>query len=126
MSTSDLAQRKCIPCTGGTPPLAPDQTREMLRQVPGWSIENGQLTRDIKVKNFRTALVVVNRIGELAEQEGHHPNICIHSWNHVKLELYTHSINGLSENDFILAAKINEQEGRDSDHPVAQRGPDAL
>ena len=103
----DLAQRRCVPCTGDTPPLKPEQARSMMGQVPGWSIEDQQLTRDVKVRNFKAALALVNRIGDLAEQEGHHPNMCIHSWNRVRLELYTHSINGLSENDFILAAKIN-------------------
>jgi 4a-hydroxytetrahydrobiopterin dehydratase len=86
----------------------------MLEQVPGWSLENGKLTRDLKVKNFKEALALVNRIGDLAEQEGHHPDLCIHSWNRVKIELYTHSIGGLSENDFILAAKIGEVAESDS------------
>jgi 4a-hydroxytetrahydrobiopterin dehydratase len=79
----------------------------MLHQVPGWGIGDGKLTRDVKVKNFKEALALVNNIGDLAEQENHHPDICIHSWSRVKIELYTHSINGLSDNDFILAAKIN-------------------
>ena len=80
----------------------------MMQQVPGWSTPEGKLTRDIKLKDFKEALALVNRIGDLAEQEGHHPDITIHSWNHVRIELYTHSIKGLSENDFILAAKINQ------------------
>jgi 4a-hydroxytetrahydrobiopterin dehydratase len=80
----------------------------MMQQVPGWSIENGKLTRDVTVADFRAALVLVNKIGELAEQEGHHPDITIHSWNHVRIEFYTHSIQGISENDFIMAAKVNQ------------------
>lgn len=111
---AELAQRHCEACEKGTPPLQMDQVRSMLEQVPGWSLENGKLTRDLKVKNFKEALALVNRIGDLAEQEGHHPDLCIHSWNRVKIELYTHSIGGLSENDFILAAKIGEVAESDS------------
>ena len=109
MSATDLAQRKCVPCSGDTPPREARQVQEMLQQVPGWGLDEGRLTRDVKVRNFKAALALVNGIGELAEAENHHPNICIHSWNHVKLDLYTHSIGGLSENDFILAAKINRE-----------------
>jgi pterin-4a-carbinolamine dehydratase len=79
----------------------------MTQDVPGWSVVEGKLTRDVKLANFQEALGLVNQIGALAEQEGHHPDIAIHSWNHVRIELYTHSIKGLSDNDFILAAKIN-------------------
>ena len=105
---TELAQRRCVPCEVGTPPLHPEQVEGMLQQVPGWGIEDGKLTRDVKVETFKEALVLVNKIGDLAEQENHHPDICIHSWNRVKIELYTHSIKGLSDNDFILAAKINQ------------------
>src|SRR5690348_10329610 len=102
-----LAERRCIPCTGDTPPLRTEEIQAMAQEVPGWEIVEGKLTRDVKLANFKEALALVNQIGDLAEQEGHHPDISIHSWNHVRIELYTHSIKGLSENDFILAAKIN-------------------
>ena len=106
---TELAQRHCEACEKGTPPLQPDQVQRLMEQVPGWGLEDGKLMRDVKVKNFREALALVNGIGDLAEQEGHHPDLCIHGWNHVKIELLTHSIGGLSDNDFILAAKINEK-----------------
>ena len=81
----------------------------MMQNVAGWSTDaEGKLTRNIKLANFKEALALVNQIGDLAEQEGHHPDLTIHSWNQVRIELYTHSIKGLSENDFILAAKINQ------------------
>jgi 4a-hydroxytetrahydrobiopterin dehydratase len=105
---TELTSRHCVPCEGGTPPLHPQQVDLLLQKVPGWQVVDGKLTRDVKVKNFKAALELVNEIGALAEEEGHHPDICIHSWNHVRLELYTHAIGGLSDNDFILAAKINQ------------------
>jgi 4a-hydroxytetrahydrobiopterin dehydratase len=103
-----LAQRRCEACKPGTPPLTEEQVHELMPQVPGWTVGGGSLTRDEKVKNFKEALALVNRIGDVAEAENHHPDLCIHGWNRVKVELSTHSIGGLSENDFILAAKINE------------------
>ena len=103
-----LAHRQCVPCRGDTAPVRPEEAQAMMQQVPGWSAPEGKLTRDIKLKDFKEALALVNQIGDLAEQEGHHPDIAIHSWNHVRIELYTHSIKVLSENDFILAAKINQ------------------
>lgn len=82
---------------------------ERLRaEVPDWNLRDGKLVREVKRKNFADALGLVNRIGALAEEEGHHPDLCIHSWNRVRVELYTHSIGGLSENDFILASKIEQ------------------
>jgi 4a-hydroxytetrahydrobiopterin dehydratase len=102
-----LAERRCVPCRGDTPPLRAEEVETMIAEVPGWGEVGGKLTRDVKLANFKEALALVNQIGDLAEQEGHHPDISIHSWNHVRIELYTHSIKGLSENDFILAAKIN-------------------
>jgi 4a-hydroxytetrahydrobiopterin dehydratase len=105
---TELAYRHCVPCRGDTPPLRTQEVQAMMQQIPGWTTPEGKLTRDIQLKDFKEALALVNKIGDLAEQEGHHPDLTIHSWNHVRIELYTHSIKGLSENDFILAAKINE------------------
>lgn len=106
---TELASRRCVPCQGDTPPLQAREVQTMMQQVPGWTTDaEGKLTRNLKLANFREALTLVNKIGELAEQEGHHPDLTIHSWNQVRIELYTHSIKGLSENDFILAAKINQ------------------
>lgn len=83
--------------------------RELLVQVPGWELsgDGKQIFKEWKCKNFKEALAFVNKVGEIAESEGHHPNIYVHGWNKVKLELSTHAIGGLTENDFIMAAKIN-------------------
>jgi 4a-hydroxytetrahydrobiopterin dehydratase len=106
---TELASRRCVPCRGDTPPLRAKEVQAMMQQVPGWTTDaEGKLTRNIALGNFKEALALVNKIGDLAEQEGHHPDLTLHSWNQVRIELYTHSIKGLSESDFILAAKINQ------------------
>ncbi len=105
---SELASKKCVPCTGGVPPLPADRVNELLLQLRGWGIEKGHhLTRTFTLADFRQALALVNRIGELAEAEGHHPDIYL-AWGMVKVEIWTHKINGLTESDFILAAKIDQ------------------
>ena len=90
--------------------LGEDSVARMLQEVPQWRVsEDGtRITRDFKCKDFATAVALVNRVAALAEEEGHHPDILIHGWNKVKIETWTHAIHGLSENDFILAAKIDE------------------
>lgn len=109
---STLATKHCVPCEGGTPPMGRSQAEARLAQVPGWKLIDGEplkLARSLKFKAFAQAMAFVNQIGEIAEAEGHHPDFCV-SWNRVKLELVTHAIDGLSENDFIMAAKISELE----------------
>jgi 4a-hydroxytetrahydrobiopterin dehydratase len=101
-----LAQAHCQACEAGTPPLREEEARELLAQVPGWELEGSTLTRRFKFKDFRGSMAFVNRVAELAELEGHHPDIHV-SWNRVRLELTTHAIKGLSQNDFIMAARIN-------------------
>ena len=111
--TSDLATKHCVPCEGGTTPMAPTAAEAYVAQVPGWRLVAGdplKIARDLKFNDFSRAMAFVNRVAEVAEAEGHHPDLCV-SWNRVKLELVTHAIGGLSENDFIMAAKINELEG---------------
>jgi len=103
---TDLAQRHAAP-DGTAPRLTDDQVEDLAQQVPGWSVEDGKLTREVKVKNFREALALVNALGEVAEEENHHPDLLIHGWNHVRIELYTHTAHGLSENDFIMAARFD-------------------
>ncbi len=113
MLTSDLAQRHCVPCEGGTPPMSASDAQALLAQAPGWKLIVGEptkLTRQMKFKDFVGAMAFVNRIAGVAEAEGHHPDICV-SWNRVTFELTTHAIGGISENDFIMAAKINEAKG---------------
>ena len=105
--TDDLIQKRCVPCEGGMPPLPEDKVQELIKQVPDWSLEEGKVIRKFQFKNFREAIDFVNNVAEIAESENHHPNISIYGWNKVKLTFFTHAIRGLSENDFIMAAKVN-------------------
>jgi 4a-hydroxytetrahydrobiopterin dehydratase len=104
----DLVKRKCEPCVGGVKPLSPNQAKDLAVQVPEWRLGTAdpRILRDFTFKNFRTAMKFVIRVAALAEEEGHHPDIHIH-YNRVEFVLWTHDIGGLSENDFILAAKID-------------------
>lgn len=105
---SDLASKTCVPCRGGTPPLKGEELDDLRRQVPEWEVvEEHHLRRRFRFKNFREALGFVNRVGELAEEEGHHPNVTF-GWGYAEVTIFTHKIDGLTESDFILAAKIND------------------
>ena len=108
MDMEGLASRSCVPCRGGVDPLSESQARRLLEETPGWALaEQGKrLERSFEFRDFVEAMRFVNRVAELAEEEGHHPDIAIH-WNRVTLVLWTHKIGGLHENDFILAAKIH-------------------
>lgn len=105
---SNLADKECIPCEGDWPALTPEQAADFMEHVPGWGldVESRSISRMYTFKDFKEALAFTNKVGELAEEEGHHPDIFL-SWGKVGIGLTTHSINGLSENDFILAAKID-------------------
>lgn len=106
--TIPLKARHCVPCEGNTPPLSLTESEIRLEEVNGWSIvENSTLEKTFVWKDFATALRFVNAVGAIAEEEGHHPDILLFGWNKVKLALFTHAIDGLSDNDFILAAKID-------------------
>ena len=107
--TSDIKQKKCVPCEGGVKPLTPDEYEAFLRQeLTDWqAVEEKMIEKEYKFKNFKEAIAFINKVGEIAEEEGHHPDISLHDWNKVKLSLTTHAIGGLSENDFILASKID-------------------
>ncbi len=102
-----LQEMKCAPCEGGVPPLAHDQVAELMKSVPDWTTDNASIERALKFKDFAAALAFLNRVGTLAEEEGHHPDLSLHSWNRLKIRLSTHAIGGLSQNDFIVAAKID-------------------
>mgnify|MGYP000865856516 FL=1 len=104
-----LSQKTCTPCRGGIPPLTSSEAEALLSQAPGWQLlENGtRIERRFGFKNFAAALAFVNRVGDLAEQEGHHPDITL-GWGYANVLFYTHKISGLHENDFIMAAKVNE------------------
>lgn len=105
---NDLLSKKCEACEGGVDALNPSQISELLNQIDSWSvIDNHHLSKEFEFPNFVLALAFVNDVGTVAEEEGHHPNIFL-TWGKVGIEIWTHSINGLTENDFILAAKVDE------------------
>ena len=103
----DLTQKKCKPCEGGVPPLTEEQTNDLLKQIPSWTIKDGHVFKQFKFKDFKEAMAFVNKVADIAEQENHHPDITI-SYSQVSIGLWTHAINGLSENDFIVAAKLDK------------------
>ncbi len=104
---TDFLHKKCIPCEGGMPHLMAGEIEEFKKQVPEWEIVAGQeMKRRFKFKNFAEALVFVNKVGALAESEGHHPDIRF-GWGYAEITTFTHAVDGLSENDFILAVKID-------------------
>jgi 4a-hydroxytetrahydrobiopterin dehydratase len=104
---SDLASKTCVPCKGGIPPLAGKELADLAKQVPDWKVvESHHLTRAFKFPDFVQALAFVNKVGEVAEGQGHHPDILL-SWGKAEVTTWTHKINGLTESDFILAAKID-------------------
>ena len=105
---SDLTKKKCVPCEGGMPPLTAEKVQKLIKEVPEWELEEGKVVRRFEFKNFRKAIGFVNKVADLAEVENHHPNISIWGWNKVKLTFFTHAIKGLSENDFIMSAKVNQ------------------
>ena len=104
-----LAEKSCVPCRGGVPPLKGEELDKLAAQVAGWQVVDAHhLTRSYSFPDFRTALDFVNRVGAVAEREGHHPDVCL-AWGKVDVKTWTHKIDGLTESDFILAAKIDEQ-----------------
>ncbi len=105
---SELAAGQCVPCRGGVPPLSGERLVELLEQVDGWSVEKEHhLTKSFKFADFAQALAFVNRVGAIAEEQGHHPDLYLPG-GLVRVEDWTHKIDGLTESDFILAAKIDE------------------
>ncbi|MBN2512597.1 MAG: 4a-hydroxytetrahydrobiopterin dehydratase [Sedimentisphaerales bacterium] len=106
-SAQSLSEKECVPCKSGGSPLPDSSIKELLcRLNNGWAVENGRLHKTYRFKNFAQALAFTNKVGALAEQQQHHPDIFL-SWGKVIIELYTHKIQGLHENDFILAAKLD-------------------
>ncbi len=106
---SHLTQGHCVPCEGGTKPLTRGEFAVYLPQLPEWKVstDNLSISRNFTFENFKEALAFVNSVGEIAESEGHHPDMNVHDWKYVVCTLSTHAIHGLSINDFILAAKID-------------------
>ncbi len=104
---TELANKECVPCRGGTPPLSGDEVSHLLRELDGWTVEQEyHLTRTYKLPDFAKSLAFVNRIGAIAEQQNHHPDIYL-AWGKVRVEVWTHKIKGLTESDFIFAAKVD-------------------
>jgi 4a-hydroxytetrahydrobiopterin dehydratase len=109
--TEQLADKKCVPCRGGVPPLKGKELQDLLNNVPQWNVVNEHhLTREYKFPDFKQALDFVNKVGALAEQQGHHPDILL-AWGKAGITLWTHKIDGLTESDFIMAAKIDRLQG---------------
>ncbi len=104
---SELASKTCVPCRGDTPAIKGNHLERFMQLVPKWKVVNEHhIVREFKFPDFRRALDFVNRVGELAEQQGHHPDIFL-AWGRAEVTLWTHKIDGLSESDFIMAAKID-------------------
>ena len=108
---SDLASKKCVPCEGNIPPFSTDEIHKYLKKVDGWDVKNNEeksfyLIKYFKFKNFKESQEFVNKVGDIAEQEGHHPDISF-GWGYCSIKIFTHAIKGLAESDFILASKID-------------------
>lgn len=110
ITATELTTRHCRACEGGVLPLGADEVRENLRAVPQWRLSDDgkRICRDWRVKNFATALDFFARVGQVAEAEDHHPDLHLTGYRNVAIELSTHAVGGLTENDFILAAKIDQ------------------
>lgn len=109
-SPAELVGKKCAPCEGGVTPYSAAEAESQLQQLVGWHITHGgqRIRKDWRVKNFLAGIDFFNRCAQLAEEDGHHPDLHIEGYRNVAVELWTHAIGGLSENDFILAAKIDQ------------------
>lgn len=104
---SQLAEKRCIPCRGGIPPLTAEEIKPLLDQLEGWSVvDNHHLQKLVQFTDFQTALDFTNQVGAVAEAEDHHPDIYL-AWGKVELTLWTHKIDGLTESDFVMAAKVD-------------------
>ena len=104
---TDLASLQCVPCKGGVPPLGSDEIKKLIGQLDGWeAVADHHLRKLYEFKDFREALSFVNRVGRVAEEQGHHPDISF-GWGRAEITIWTHKIDGLTESDFILAAKID-------------------
>ncbi|MEX2028895.1 MAG: 4a-hydroxytetrahydrobiopterin dehydratase [Candidatus Paceibacterota bacterium] len=110
MNQADLLKKKCVPCEGGAKPLSKTDAQDYVDEVPGWVLDKDvkKISKEYKFQDFIGAINFVERVADVAEMDGHHPDIHIH-YNKVLLELWTHAIGGLSENDFIVAAKVDAQ-----------------
>jgi 4a-hydroxytetrahydrobiopterin dehydratase len=107
IAMTKLAEKHCVPCRGGVPPLTPEQIKPLAIQLNDWRVVNSHhVERQFKFPDFKTALDFVNVVGRIAEEEAHHPDIYL-AWGKVEVKVWTHKIDGLTESDFVLAAKID-------------------
>ena len=105
--TEQLADKKCVPCRGGTPPLKGKELEALHKSIPNWTVtKEHHLTREYKFPDFAKALEFVNKVGAVAEEQGHHPDILL-AWGKAEITLWTHKIDGVTESDFVMAAKID-------------------
>ena len=109
---SDLSNKKCIPCKGNIPGFDISEIHKYLKMIDGWEVKSDEsniyyLIKNFKFKNFLESQKFINKVGDIAEAEGHHPDICF-GWGYAKIKIFTHAIKGLHESDFILAAKIDQ------------------
>lgn len=110
---SELASKNCVPCRGGVPPLTAEQIAPLQAQLDGWTVDEARhVSKSYTFPDFATALDFVNRVGAMAEQQGHHPDIYL-AWGKVRVEVWTHKIDGLTESDFVFAAKTDACAERD-------------
>jgi len=109
-TAEELVAKKCKPCEGGVDPCSLDEARSQLATLAGWSLthDGKRIRKDWTVKNFMAGIDFFNQVGKIAEEDGHHPDLHLEGYRNVWIELWTHAIGGLSENDFILAAKIDQ------------------
>jgi 4a-hydroxytetrahydrobiopterin dehydratase len=103
---NDLAKKRCKPCEGGVKPFSPQEAKELLKNLKGWAIENGKLVKTYPFKNYYETMAFVNALAWISHREDHHPDLGVH-YNKCRVEYSTHAIGGLSENDFICAAKAD-------------------
>ena len=109
---TDLSNKKCIPCEGNIPPFDKSEIHKYLKKVDGWDVKKDNnasyyLFKDYKFKNFKESQNFIKKVGDLAEQENHHPDLSF-GWGYCKIKIFTHAIQGLAESDFILASKIDK------------------
>jgi 4a-hydroxytetrahydrobiopterin dehydratase len=109
MTSKQLAKKSCAPCEGGVAKLAPKEIAKLLKQVGGWELRDETIVKSRTFPDFAQAMVFVDAMAEIAEEEGHHPDFCVH-FNRVDVTIWTHAVGGLTENDFILAAKLDALE----------------
>lgn len=102
----DLANKQCKPCEGGVPPLSPEETNELMQQLEGWSVANNTISKTFEFKNHYQTMAFANAVAWISHRENHHPDMTV-GYNKCQVEYTTHAINGLSENDFICAAKVD-------------------